>query len=123
MLYHVHEIMETQYELKITPKALDYIRKKIPNKADYGLVIMNRGQTGGAYDIIVFKMILIQTSRYYPLLFSAEYHDHGFNIYIDPMIINERYLPNSFVIDLVHDLKGLEVLEIKNPEFETINEN
>jgi len=111
-----------QYDMKITSKALQHILKKLPNKDDYGLVIMNRGITGGGYDIVVFKRTLLQSSRYYPVLFPAEYHNYGFNIYVDPLLVKEHYLPDVFVIDLGTDANGMEILEIKNPEFETISE-
>ncbi len=113
--------MDKQYDLKITKKALKFIREKMasPKISDYGLVISNKGPIGCGYNLQIFKMQIIDSTTYYHLLFPAEYHDHGFATYIEPLLILEDYLPNSFVIDLVKESNGKEILEIKNPDFET----
>jgi hypothetical protein len=116
--------MEKQYECLVTKKALNFIREKItsPTKSDYGLVISNKGPIGCGYNLQIFKLEIINTTIYYHILFPIEYHNHGFTIYVEPLLIREDYLPNSFVIDLVTQTNGTPILEIKNPEFETYDD-
>lgn len=114
--------MDYEYNLNITPKALQYIREKLipPKMSDrFGLVIYTISATGGCYEIHTSLLSNLQSISCYTLLFSKNYHNHGFDIFIEDLIIKEHSLPNPMVLDLRTKLDGELMLDIKNPAFET----
>lgn len=123
--------LEQQYEVSITKRALTRIRKMIPTSGkrngnsttEYALLIFSQGRIGAGYIIQINSVHKLDGCHYYHPLFPPEYKNHGFAIYIEPFIIRDHYLPNRFVIDLVTHVNGEQVLDIKNPEFEIIDDN
>jgi hypothetical protein len=117
--------MEQNYSLDITPRALKHIYEQVlpPNLIEtHGLVIYNISATGGCYEIHASSLSKLRTLNYYIHLFPKEYHNHGFDIYVEGLILSGHYLPNPMVLDLKRKSDGQMVLDIKNPAFEIIDE-
>ena len=111
-----------EFSLEITPKALNHIHFLITElkcPEDAALVMSDKRVIGSGYEIKVFPLSRIKDSLNYICLFEKEYKKHGFPIFVDTQLISERYLPRRFVIDILINSKDQNILDVKNPIFET----
>jgi hypothetical protein len=110
------------YNVEITPEALVFIRTKVfpPNYAGkYALFLSNQGVTGGGYNFDKIHVDRVKNNVEATMICPVGYHGFDFPVVVEQSLIEEGYLPHSFIIVLVRKLNGTPALDLKNPEFET----
>ncbi|RLI62813.1 MAG: hypothetical protein DRO88_11430 [Promethearchaeia archaeon] len=110
---------ENLYQLTITSEALKHIRSEGSNKYQdaYALVLADSHAIGGVIVPEIHPIEVIMGNMHFRQIFSPDYRDYGFPVYLDRTMEREGYVPEHMLIDYELTHAGMDLV-FKNPDFE-----